>query len=419
MHWLAILLRSAWNRRLTLGLAVLSIALSVLLLLGVERLQQAARDSFTQSVSGTDLVVGPRASPVQLLLYAVFRLGEPTDDMSWNSYRQLAQHPAVAWTIPLALGDSHHGFAVLGTDGNYFRHFRYGDKQPLAFAAGQPFNAIFDAVIGAEVASSLGYKLGDKIVLSHGSGHVELHEHDDKPFRVVGILRRTGTPVDRSVHVGLAAIEAIHLDWQGGAPLPGFSIPAQYVQKFNLTPKHLTAALVGLKNRGGVFRMQRFVNGYRDEALSAVLPGVALDQLWQLLATAENVLRAISLLVLVTGCCGMIAVLLASLNERRRELAILRSVGAGAGTLLSLLLAEGALVMLAGCVLGVLCLWALSLGAGPQIAAHFGILLPGTPLTLAEVRWLGWVIAGGAAASLLPGWRAYRLSLADGLTPRV
>ena len=419
MHWLAILLRSAWNRRLTLGLAVLSIALSVLLLLGVERLQQAARDSFTQSVSGTDLVVGPRASPVQLLLYAVFRLGEPTDDMSWNSYRQLAQHPAVAWTIPLVLGDSHHGFAVLGTDDNYFRHFRYGDKQQLAFAAGQPFNAIFDAVIGAEVASSLGYQLGDKIVLSHGSGHVELHEHDDKPFRVVGILRRTGTPVDRSVHVGLAAIEAIHLDWQGGAPLPGFSIPAQYVQKFNLTPKHLTAALVGLKNRGGVFRMQRFINGYRDEALSAVLPGVALDQLWQLLATAENVPRAISLLVLVTGCCGMIAVLLASLNERRRELAILRSVGAGAGTLLSLLLAEGALVMLAGCVLGVVCLWALSLGAGPQIAAHFGILLPGTPLTLAELHWLGWVIAGGAAASLLPGWRAYRLSLADGLTPRV
>ena len=104
---------------------------------------------------------------------------------------------------------------------------------------------------------------------------------------------------------------------------------------------------------------------------------------------------------------------------QRRELAILRSVGAGAGTVLSLLLAEGALVMLAGCVLGVVCLWALSLGAGPQIAAHFGILLPGTPLTLAEVRWLGWVIAGGAAASLLPGWRAYRLSLADGLTPRV
>ena len=419
MHWLAILLRSAWNRRLTLGLAVLSIALSVLLLLGVERLQQAARDSFTQSVSGTDLVVGPRASPVQLLLYAVFRLGEPTDDMSWNSYRQLAQHPAVAWTIPLALGDSHHGFAVLGTDGNYFRHFRYGDKQPLAFAAGQPFNAIFDAVIGAEVASSLGYKLGDKIVLSHGSGHVELHEHDDKPFRVVGILGRTGTPVDRSVHVGLAAIEAIHLDWQGGAPLPGFSIPAQYVQKFNLTPKHLTAALVGLKNRGGVFRMQRFVNNYRDEPLVAVMPGVALDQLWQLLAVAEQTLRMISLLVLATGFCGMIAVLLASLNERRRELAILRSVGAGAGTLLSLLLAEGALVMLAGCVLGVVCLWALSLGAGPQIAARFGILLPGTPLTLAEVRWLGWVIAGGAAASLLPGWRAYRLSLADGLTPRV
>lgn len=419
MYWLNILLRSAWHRRGTLSLAVLSIALSVLLLLGVERLQQAARDSFTQSVSGTDLVVGARTSPVQLMLYAVFRLGEPTHNMDWQSYQKLAQHPAVAFTIPLSLGDSHRGFAVLGTDDNYFRFFRYGAKQPLAFAAGKPFAGIFDVVLGAEVAAKLGYKLGDKIVLSHGSGHIGLPEHGDKPFRVVGILQRTGTPVDRTVHVGLAAIEAIHLDWQGGAPLPGFSIPAEYVQKFNLTPKQITATLVGLKSRSGVFRMQRFINNYRDEALIGVLPGVALDQLWQLLAAAENVLRVISLLVLVTGCCGMIAVVLASLNERRRELAVLRSVGAGAGTVLSLLLAEGTLVMLAGCLLGVASLWALSLGAAAQVEARFGILLPAVPLTLAELRWLGWVIAGGAVASLLPGWRAYRLSLADGLTPRI
>jgi putative ABC transport system permease protein len=290
VKWLDILLRSAWHRRGTLSLAVLSIALSVFLLLGVERLQQAARESFTQSVSGTDLVVGARTSPVQLMLYAVFRLGEPTNGMDWQSYQKLAQHPAVAWSIPLSLGDSHRGFAVLGTNQDYFTHFRYADKRPLSFAGGKPFNEVFEAVLGADVAAKLGYKLGQNITLTHGSGALNLPEHADKPFRVVGILQRTGTPVDRTVHVNLAAIEAIHLDWQGGAPLPGFSIPAQYVKKFDLTPKQITATLVGLKSRGGVFRMQRFVNNYRDEPLVAVLPGVALDQLWQLLAVAEQTL---------------------------------------------------------------------------------------------------------------------------------
>lgn len=184
--------------------------------------------------------------------------------------------------------------------------------------------------------------------------------------------------------------------------MPGFTIPAEYVRKFDLTPKQITATLVGLSAAAASSACSASSTAYRDEALIAVLPGVALDQLWQLLAAAENVLRAISLMVLITGFCGMIAVVLASLNERRRELAILRSVGAGAGTVLSLLVAEGALVMLAGCVAGVLCLWGISIGAAAQIEARFGILLPGVPLTLAEARWLGWVIAAGATASLLP-----------------
>ena len=308
---------------------------------------------------------------------------------------------------------------MLGTNQDYFTHFRYADKRPLSFAGGKPFNEVFEAVLGADVAAKLGYKLGQNITLTHGSGALNLPEHADKPFRVVGILQRTGTPVDRTVHVNLAAIEAIHLDWQGGAPLPGFSIPAQYVKKFDLTPKQITATLVGLKSRGGVFRMQRFVNNYRDEPLVAVMPGVALDQLWQLLAVAEQTLRVISLLVLATGFCGMIAVVLASLNERRRELAILRSVGAGAGTVLGLLMAEGSLLLLAGCVLGAGSLWLACVAAAPWLEAQFGIVVPLLPLTLGEARWLGIIIAAGALASLLPGWRAYRLSLADGLSARI
>jgi putative ABC transport system permease protein len=417
-HLLPLALKSAWNRRYTLGLTLIAIALSVTLLLGIERVRQDARDSFAQAVSGTDLVVGARSSPLQLLLYAVFRIGEASNNLGWDSAQALAAHPAVAWTIPLSLGDSHRGFAVLGTTPAYFEHFRYSDKQPLKLAHGQPFVGLFDVVIGAEVAQRLGYRLGEKVTLAHGMSEHSV-EHGDKPFSVVGILARTGTPVDRTVHIGLEALEAIHLDWQGGAPISGFAIPPELVTKFNLTPKSVTAVLVGLNTRAGVFAMQRYVANYRDEPLMAVLPGVALSQLWEMMAIAERALIAISALVVVVSFAGLVAVVLAGLGERRRELAILRANGARPRDLFTLLALEGGAVTLAGALAGVLLLTLLTFALGPWLEAQYGLLLKLALPSLEELRLLGLVIVVGTLASLLPGYRAYRLSLADGLTPRV
>ena len=411
--------RSAWNRRLTLGLTLLSIALSVTLLLGVERLRHDAREGFSQSVSGTDLVVGARTSPVQLMLYAVFRIGEATNNLRWESFEAVAAQPLVAWAVPLSLGDSHRSYAVLGTTPAYFEHFRYGRAQPLQFSAGARFDKLFDVVLGATAAERLGYRLGDRVVLNHGSGDSGLAEHSDKPFTVVGILARTGTPVDRTLHIGLAAIEAIHLDWQGGAPIPGMAIPAEFVSKFDLKPKAITAALVGLKNRAGVFRVQRAINEYAGEPLSAVLPGVALDQLWQIVGVAERALLAVSTMVVIVGLSGLVAVILAGLNERRRELAILRSVGARPATVFALLTMEGLAVTVAGALLGVALLTALSALLGPLAAARFGLAVELRVITLDELQLLAAVVGVGILACLIPGYRAYKLSLADGLTPRI
>ncbi|WP_004177618.1 ABC transporter permease [Nitrosospira lacus] len=412
-------LASAWNRRATLGLMAISIALSVMLLLGVEQLRTQARDSFSQSISGTDLVAGARTSPIQLMLYAVFRLGDATHNIRWASFEAMAAHPSVAWAVPISLGDSHRGFAVIGTTSAYFEHFRYGDRRLLAFAAGKPFTDIFDAVIGADVAAKLGYQVGDRIVLNHGAKGIGLTEHADKPFTVSGILKRTGLPVDRSVHVGLEAIEAIHLDWQGGAPMPGVSIPAEYVRKFDLAPKEITAALIGLKSRAGVFQMQRFINQYKGEPLLAVLPGVALDELWSIVSIVEQSLLAISVLVVAVGLSGLVAVVLAGLGERRRELAILRSVGAGPRVVFLLLAIEGLMVVMAGALLGVLGLTVLSLFAAPVLEAHLGISLAAGMLSAASWQLLLLVMITGFLVSLIPGYRAYRLSLTDGLTPRL
>lgn len=418
-HLIALAAKSAWNRRLTLGLALAAIALSITMLLGVERIRHDARAGFAMSVSGADLVIGARTSPVQLMLYAVFRIGEATNNIRWQSYRAIAEHPAVAWAIPLSLGDSHRGFPVLGATPAYFEHFRYGEAQPLAFVSGKRFEGVFDTVLGAEVAQRLGYRLGDKIVLSHGMGGEGLAEHGDKPFTVTGILARSGTPVDRTIHVNLEAITAIHLDWQGGAPIPGFSIPGQYVRKFDLKPKEITAALIGLKSRAAVFKIQRHVNEYAGEPLLAVLPGVALDELWQVVGVVERTLLAVSAMVVAVGLAGLVAVILASLNERRRELAILRSVGARPGDVFLLLMIEGMFVTVLGSLLGVVLLFAATAAAGPWVQAHYGLIIHTRFVSLEELKLLGIVITIGLLASLAPGWRAYRLSLADGLSPRI
>lgn len=411
-------LRSAWNRRLTLGLTLLAMTLSVTLLLGIERLRADVRASFVQAVSGTDLIVGARASPIELVLYAVFRMGSATQEMGWASAQAIAAHPAVAWSLPLVLGDGHRGYPVLGVPAAYFQVFRYGDRRALEFAAGRAYTGLYEAVLGAEVAKRLGHAVGSRITLTHGSGALA-PEHADKPFTVVGVLARTGTPVDRTVHVSLEAIEAIHLDWQGGAPIPGLNIPPELAGKFDLTPKTVTAVLVGLKSRAQVFAMQRWVQAYRDEALMAVLPGVALDQLWETLAVAERALIAVSALVAGVSLVGLVAVILAGLNERRRELAILRSVGAGPRRVLALLLIEGAGLTLAAAALGLGLSQALVLALGPWLATHYGLHLQLAWPNAAQWAWLGAVFAVGTLASLAPAWRAYRLSLADGLTPHV
>ena len=407
--------KSLRNRRFTVVLTVVSIALSVALLLGVERVRNETRASFANTISGTDLIVGARSGGVQLLLYAVFRIGSPTNNISWQGYLEVAAHPRVAWSVPLSLGDSHRGYRVLGTNLDYFRHYRFGRGQALSFAEGGPFADLYDVVLGAEVAEALGYRLGDSLVIAHGGADVGFARHEDKPFRVVGVLRRTGTPVDRTLHVSLEAIEAIHLGWQGGAPFPGLSVSADQARRLDLAPKAITAALIGLKSKVATFQMQRFVNDYAAEPLSAVLPGAALSELWGLIGIAENALLVVSAFVVVVGLFGMLTALLTGLNERRREMAILRSVGARPGHVFALIMGEAGFLTLLGIGCGILLLYGLLLLGQPLIESRFGIAIALGAPSGREWLLLGLVMAAGILAGSIPAYRAYRLSLADGL----
>jgi putative ABC transport system permease protein len=410
--------QSLANRWLTALLTVLAIAVSVVLLLGVEKLRTSAKASFANTISGTDLIIGARSGGLQLLLYSVFRIGNATNNMTWRSYEAIKARPEVKWIVPLSLGDSHRGFRVLGTTTAYFDRYQYRRGRHLRFVTGERFSDLFDTVIGSDVAEALGYTVGGKIVIAHGTGSIGINKHDDKPFRIAGILAKTGTPVDRTVHVSLEGIEAIHIGWDGGTRQAGRAMSAEAVRRLELKPNAITAALVGLRSKIAIFTLQRHINTYRSEPLTAILPAATLYELWGLIGTAETALMVVSIMVVITALLGMTTMILATLNERRREIAILRSVGAGPGTVVGLLMSEAGLLTLAGVIAGV-CLTYLGLFAlQPLIDDLYGLYLEITPPTLTEVGALGLILVGGIAAGLLPALRAYRQSLADGMMVR-
>jgi len=419
MAVLSLALKSLWNRRFTASLILISISLSVALLLGVERLRVESRNSFANTISGTDLVVGARSGAINLLLYSVFRIGDATNNISWKSYQTFATNPLIKWTIPISLGDAHRGYRVMGTNPDYFKFYRYGRKKNLAFQTGQPFDAVYQTVLGSEVAEKLNYRLGQSITVSHGAGRTSFTQHDDKPFVVVGILKPTGTPVDRTVHVPLAGIEAIHKDWVAGRQVAGLKISAEAALEKDLTPKSITAFLVGLKSKIATFRVQRKVNDHRKEPLMAILPGVTLQQLWDLMSVAENALQVVTTLVVAVGLIGMLTVMLAGINERRREMAILRSVGARPQHVLLLMTGESLVLSLLGILTGLAMLYTGLMLAQPYIESLYGLHLPISPPSVREWSILALLGISGLVIGLIPGYRAYRYALADGMTVRL
>lgn len=414
------ILRLAFNslvaRALTVSMTILAIALSVALFLGVEKVRTGAKASFADTISGTDLIAGARSGSVQLLLYSVFRIGNATNNLSWESYQDIANRPEVDWIVPISLGDSHRQFRVMGTTTDYFERYKYRSGKSLELHEGAFFSDLFDTVIGADVAQTLGYSIGDPIVVSHGLA--SFSHHEDQPFRVSGILAKTGTPVDRTVLVSLRAIEAIHVDWRSGAKIPGQSTPADVVRQMDLQPNAITAALIGTKSRLQVFGLQRSINEYPQEPLLAILPGVALQELWQIVGVAETALIAVSGMVVVTALIGMMATIFSSLNERRREMAIFRAMGARPRVILGMLVLEATLIAVVGAVLGFVLLYVALLVSQPVVDRAFGLWLPIDAPSMREFGVLLSVTAAGAIVSLIPALRAYRMSLADGMLVR-
>jgi len=421
MAILTLAIKSLRNRKFTVGLTVAAIALSVMLLLGVERLRHQAQSSFTNTISGTDLIVGARSSPVQLLLAIVFGLSDATNNIGWESYESIVGHPGIDWAIPISLGDTHAGYRVVGTTPDFFDHFQYGRKQFLKMQNGEWIVSAKGAVVGAEVAKKLGYRVGSGIVVAHGAGDVSFIQRDSHPFHVTGILARTGTPVDRTVFVSLAGIDAIHAgmnpaDHHDHDPLTVHEMPDAHHED---EPTAITAFYIGLKTRSAALAVQRMINEYKNEPLTAVLPGLALQQLWDMIGVVEKTLLAVSVFVVLVGLSGMLVAIMTSLDERRREMAILRSVGARPVHVFSLIVGEAGLVTMVGVLLGTALLYGLLVAVQPLIASHLGFFMPMHGMTAYELLLLAIIFLAGVIIGFVPGFKIYRHSLADGMTVRI
>ena len=400
--------KSLLQRRVSVLLTVMMIAVSVFVLLSVETIRTQAKESFSKTVSGVDLIVGARTGELNLLLYSIFHIGQASNNISWQSYQQIAASPNVAWTIPISLGDSHHGYRVLGTTTDLFTRFHYGKNKTLEFAQGHAFNDLYDAVIGADIAKKLGYQIGTDIVLSHGVANTSFSQHKDKPFIISGILEPTGTPIDKTVYVSLQAIEAIHIDWKNGVKLPGGYTK---IDTNMLKPQSITAFMIGLKSKLSTFSVQRQVNTFPQEALMAILPGATLVQLWQMIGNVEQVLLLISVLVLAGALLGMSNMLLVTIRERQHEMAVLRAVGASPWVILLLIQLEAMLLMVSGILLAMFMLWGCFQIFRDTIISGYGLFISENVFNNIILLDIGWILLASFFVTMLPAINAYRRSL--------
>ena len=402
-----IVISSLLDRKASIFLTLVAMTISIFVILAVENIRHQTKKNFESSLSGTDLIIGSKSGSLNLLLYSVFRVGAPTNNISWTSFKKISNDSKVKWSIPLSLGDSHKGFPVLGTNSDYFKYFRYGQKEKLQFRDGKPFDQIFDVVIGSEISKKMNYKIGDKIILSHGLNKNSLQKHNEYPFKIVGILEPTGTPVDRTVHIKLGGIELIHIGWRNGVQVFDNRLSKKELKAFKMEPKFITAFMVGLESKLNTFSFQRTINNFVDEPLLAILPGVVLAQLWETMGFVEQSLLFVAILVFISACFGVSAVLLNSMRERRGEMKLLRVVGATPLFIFCLIEMETVIITLLAISLALIFHTSIFILMTDFIMGEFGVPITAylNPTSLATV--IGAVLITTVLVGVIPAVAAY------------
>ena len=409
---LSLLLKSIRSRIIPTSLVTISLMASMVLLLSIERIQQGAEEGFNQSISGVDAIIGPRSSSLELVLYTVFHLGRPTNNITTKTIDDMRLRSDISWLVPIALGDSHRGFRVVATESNYFEHIQYANNQSLTFSKGGVFSELSEAVVGSDVAEKLNYSIGSKIQITHGSIESTGNKHDDFSFKVVGVLNKTGTPIDQAVFLDLQGYELLHLGWQSGKKVLSLEdIDLSSLPDDALTPKTVTAAFVGLKSKLTLFNFSKSIREYPKEAISAIIPGIALSELWSIVGLVDKGFQLLSWIIIAISLIAMVTLIIASLDNRKQEMTIYRANGASPKFLAAMVIYESLVIGLVAIIGAVILVTIVTYFASNQLNLALGISPSFKWISLGEIKVFSIILLAGVLSSLIPAAMVFRKNL--------
>ena len=409
---LSLLLKSMRSRIIPTSLVTISLMASMVLLLSIERIQQGAEEGFNQSISGVDAIIGPRSSSIELVLYTVFHLGRPTNNITTKTVNDVKIRGDISWLVPIALGDSHKGFRVVATEPNYFEHIKYANSQPLVFSKGVAFAELSEAVLGSDVAEKLSYRVGSKIQITHGSVESVGSKHDDFSFVVTGILNKTGTPIDQAIFLDLKGYELLHLGWKSGKKIFNLDdINLSSLPEDALIPKTVTAAFIGLKSKLTLFNFSKNIREYPKEAISAVIPGIALSELWSIVGLVDKGFQLLSWIIIAISLIAMVTLIIASLDNRKQEMTIYRANGASPKFLAMMVLCESIVIGLTAIVGAIILVTIVTYFATAQLNLALGISPSFKWISMDEIKVFSLILLAGALSSLIPASMVFRKNL--------
>ncbi len=417
MSLFKIVWKSIKQRSLASVLTMFSIMLGVALVVSILILKQESQDAFSQTATGYEIIVGPKGSSLQLTLNTIYQIGVPIQNMPYDTYTKLKDDKRVKLAIPYVLGDNFKNHRLIGTVPEVFTDFSYQKDKKYQLKDGKFFTKDFEAVIGNETALKTGLKVGDTFIGSHGvesyEGSEGMFEHAEFKFTVTGILEKTFTPIDKVVFTSMNSVWEIH----------HHEAEEKYKERNDTThremEKSITAILISLKSPVYFDLLRRQINENKFEGINAqaVIPTFEIKQLFDIIGNINSILIIIAYLVVFVAVISILVSIYNSMNERKRDIAIMRSLGARKNTILNIILIEGFIVSFIGGLFGIIVSHVLIFLFRDTISNTAGIQISGTLFNIFEFYILAGTVALGLIVTLIPALKAYNTDVASNLAP--
>jgi putative ABC transport system permease protein len=425
-----IVLKNIKQRSLASLLTVFSIMLGMALVISILILKQESQDAFNQTATGYELIVGPKGSSLQLTLNTIYHIGVPIQNIPYDTYTKLKDDKRVKLAIPYVLGDNYKNHRLIGTVPEIFSEFNYQKDKKYKLKEGKFFEKDFEAVIGYETALKTGLKVGDKFSGSHGVEEYEnagdILAHNEFKFTVTGILEKTFTPTDKVIFTSMNSIWGIHhheaeekLKENNPKDEHNHESHNEHSHEIKDSDKSVTAILISLKSPVYFDLLRRQINENKYEGINAqaVIPVFEIKQLFDIIGNINSILIVIAYLVVFVAVISILVSIYNSMNERKRDIAIMRSLGARKNTILNIILTEGFLVSFIGGILGIIISHLLIFILKDTISNIAGIQINGSGFYPFELYILSGTVLLGVIVTLIPALKAYNTDVASNLAP--